>query len=149
MQPAVVVGGTSAAANAAGWKDHMPHTSDPPEDRAEPPAPEGYRLEFRVPTPGTLVAQLAGELDYVGAPSLRRVLAEHLDRCAILVVDLTAVRLLSAAGIEMLVDVDELGRSYGAEVRVVADSRAVLRPIRLTGVDAQLRLYPSVAQALQ
>jgi anti-anti-sigma factor len=127
----------------------MPHS---PEDLPTPVAvPRGAagRVEIRPLAPGVVLAQVSGDLDYLVTPSVRRHLFEQLGRCDCLVVDLSAVTLLSGAALDMLVDVDALASPSGTEIRIVAATRPVCRPLRLTGLDRSLRVHSSVASAIR
>ena len=98
---------------------------------------------------GVTVADVAGELDFAVTPAVRRRLVEATGpRFDLLIVQLDEVTLLSAAGIAMLVDVVRLAAERRTEVRFVSTARAVLRPLAVTGDDAQLPLFPSRAAAL-
>jgi anti-anti-sigma factor len=125
----------------------MPHS---PEDL---PAPAEVTLdavgsvEIRPLGPGIVLAQVSGDLDYLVTPGVRRQLFEQLGRCACLVVDLTGVTLLSGAALDMLVDVDTLAAPSGTEIRIVAATRPVCRPLRITGLDRSLRVHSSVSSA--
>ncbi|SHF48795.1 anti-anti-sigma factor [Jatrophihabitans endophyticus] len=96
---------------------------------------------------GVRVARVGGELDYVVTPRLRGDLLDRVDGAATLVLDLSEVTLLSAAAMEMLLAVDVLGTARGCEVRIVAGTRAVRRPLTLTGLDERLRLFDSLDAA--
>ena len=99
---------------------------------------------------GVLVAHLAGDIDFTVAPPLRRSVLEHVDeRVVLLVADLLEVTLLSAAGIDALLDLHEISAAQEVAMRVVARTRAVLRPLHLTGAHRRLALYASVDDALQ
>jgi anti-anti-sigma factor len=127
----------------------MPHS---PEDL---PAPvevtlDGVGLvEIRPLAPGIVLAQVSGDLDYLVTPGVRRQLFEQLGRCDCLVVDLTGVTLLSGAALDMLVDVDTLAAPSGTEIRIVAATRPVCRPLRITGLDRSLRVHSSVSSAIR
>ncbi|MGI8677728.1 MAG: STAS domain-containing protein [Jatrophihabitans sp.] len=125
----------------------------PPTDERRPPLPRGdgqYRLELRPAGAGLLIARLGGDLDYMVTPRVRRGLIEPIDDAlTVLVVDLTQVTLLSAAAMEMLLELDQLAAARGCEVRIVAVTRTVLRPLSLLGLDRSLRLRSSVPQAIQ
>lgn len=127
-----------------------PQPPNPPADGAPIPVPgvPPFAVDVRAHGPGVLVAHVRGDLDYLVTPALRRHLLERLAAgFPLLVVDLTAVTLLSAAAIQVLLTVHELAREHGVEVRLVAATRAVLRPLQLTGVDAQLPLHVTVDEA--
>jgi anti-sigma B factor antagonist len=136
-----------------------------PESEAVPHIPEAYEpgdaddvalfgRPFTVTvdpaTDGVVVAHLAGDIDFTVAPPLRRSVLEHVDeRVVLLVADLLEVSLLSAAGIDALLDLHEISAAHEVAMRVVARTRAVLRPLHLTGAHRRLSLYASVDDALQ
>ncbi|HET6878458.1 MAG TPA: STAS domain-containing protein [Jatrophihabitans sp.] len=130
----------------------MPHLSDDAEPTDPPDADCAaplYRLDV-VPVRGSSarVARIAGDLDYSVTPALRRRLLDELAGVEVFVVDLTAVSLLSAAAMEMLIDLHTLCAGHHVQLRIVAATRAVLRPLGLTGLDRRLPLYPSRDAAL-
>ncbi|GAB3887879.1 hypothetical protein GCM10029964_054590 [Kibdelosporangium lantanae] len=65
----------------------------------------------------------------------------------VLVIDMTDVSFLSAAGLSMLVATRERTRAAGVDLRLVACRREVLRPLRLTGLSTVFDIYPTVADA--
>lgn len=116
----------------------------PPDHSTDPP----YRLDTEPVADGVVVARVAGDLDYLGTPMLRRRLLDQVEaQLSVLVLDLAEVTLLSAAAMEMLLAVDVLATAHGCEVRVVANTRAVRRPLTLTGLVERLRVFESVAAA--
>ena len=97
----------------------------------------------------TLILQVSGDLDVLNAPSL----ATHVDIAltsgpSVVIVDLTNVDFLSSAGISVLIETHRLASRADMSLRVVADSPATSRPIRLMCVDQIIDLYPTVADAL-
>ena len=102
---------------------------------------------------GALVLEVDGDVDGLTAPRLRTAIADAFDRLdgAPLVVDLSAVRFLGSAGLQMLFDsAAEAVHQRGSEpLRVVVDhTRPVVRPIEIVGLDNVLALYRSVGDAL-
>jgi anti-anti-sigma factor len=99
-----------------------------------------------------VVVRASGELDLVTAPALERsvedVCAQAAPRAPI-VVDLRDVSFLGAAGLGMLVRVQQRCRRDEHPLRVVATRRAVLLPMSLTGLDQLLEVVPSVECALR
>ncbi len=98
---------------------------------------------------GIVHVRVAGDVDYVVTPSLRRSLVERLsgDMHA-LVVDLSDVTLLSLSAMETLLIVDEMAHEFGVAMHVVADSRAVVRPLLLAGLHRRLRIHPSLDEVM-
>lgn len=122
----------------------MPNSCDP---AARPLPPGPTRFGFDV-LPPTSVTRVRGDIDYLVAPVLRRHLLEHIASArSVLVVDLSGVTLLSAAAIQALATVCSVAPEQGVEVRLVAASRVVLRPLQLTGMDEHLPLYPTIDAA--
>ena len=104
-------------------------------------------------TQDAVVLRVDGEVDVVSAP----VLAQHLDRhfavrapedTRLLVLDLSGVTFLASAGLAVLANTRAVAARRGVEVRLVASSRIVLRPLELTGLDLALPTVPDVASAM-
>jgi anti-sigma B factor antagonist len=98
----------------------------------------------------TVVLRAVGEVDMVTS----LVLAQHLTRVesevvppAPIVLDLTAVTFLDSAGLTVLVDHHQRCVELGSALQIVADHRAVLRTLELTGLDALLTVFPRVPEA--
>lgn len=64
------------------------------------------------------------------------------------VLDLSAVEFMGSVGIAMLVNSHHRANRLRVPFAVVANSRAVLRPLRISQVDAALPLHESVDQAV-
>lgn len=102
------------------------------------------------PTPsGAVVVTVRGEVDSRTGPLLQDVALANLTPAGPpLVIDLTGVTFLGAAGLTVL---DILGRSAtAANVRLslVAHARVVLRPLTLTGLDREFDIHSALADAL-
>ena len=111
--------------------------------------PTGAVLRLHPPADGAVVAEVTGDLDVLVTPALTRdLVAAAGPDVPVLVVDLQGVTLLSAAAIAMLVDVARDAGARGSQVRMVAASRAVLRPLAVTGDDVHLPLFSSLPAAL-
>jgi anti-anti-sigma factor len=99
-----------------------------------------------------MVVRAYGDLDLATATALG---AELLAAEAVvvppapIVLDLTGVRFMSSSGLALLVQSHQRCQELGSSLRVVADHRAVLRPIELTGLDHLLVLVPSTRTALE
>jgi anti-anti-sigma factor len=95
------------------------------------------------------VVEVTGEIDMANANQLLALLTAAIDRCpAALVVDLSGTAFFYSAGINALVSTANRAQDHGVALLVVADHRAVLQPLRLTGVDTLLTLRPTLDQAL-
>jgi anti-sigma B factor antagonist len=76
-----------------------------------------------------------GEVDSSSAPLLRQHLDALLDGdVRELTVDLTAVSFLDSAGLCVLAAAHSRSVSQGVRLRVLASSRAVVRPLQITGL---------------
>jgi anti-sigma B factor antagonist len=94
------------------------------------------------------VLRVAGELDLLTTPTLSEACTNELrKRPRILVIDLTGVTFLASVGMSAIVAAHEEGGEQ-TRVRVVGGSRDTLRPIRVTGLDSLLSVYPTLNAAL-
>lgn len=97
---------------------------------------------------GIALVGLSGALD---AATHRQVAAE-LDavfeaRPAGILLDLRDVDFLGSAGIALLINARHRAGRLGVPFAVVADSRCVLRPLRMSRVEGALPLYAAVDEA--
>ncbi|HLU59367.1 MAG TPA: STAS domain-containing protein [Pseudonocardia sp.] len=115
----------------------------------EPPV-EPIRVVVTRAQPSVLLVQVHGELDMATAPCLQEQLLPALERDghSVLVVDLTRVPFLAAAGIAVLLRLRALARERDVALRIVAAHRPVTRPLSLLGLDSALELLPTREQAL-
>ncbi|MGB3437166.1 MAG: STAS domain-containing protein [Actinophytocola sp.] len=115
------------------------------------PLPPGDRFGASVDVVqhGTaVVLRVAGELDLVTTPTLSEASLKALQsRPPVLVIDLTDVTFLASVGMSAIVAAHEAGGEHTA-VRVVGGGRDTLRPIRVTGLDNLLSVYPDLSSAL-
>ena len=86
-------------------------------------------------TVGTLVDELEGALDAVSDQG-------------VLVIDFDKVTYFGSAALNAVLSCFESGRSDGVTVRLVASNAEVLRPLEVTQLDAVVRPYPTVSEAL-
>ncbi len=92
---------------------------------------------------------VSGALDLTLAPQLRSLVERAFRlRPRVLIIDLTAVEFLASVGMAELIWAERLCTGT-TQVRIVADSRNVVRPLQLTGLTGELMLYPSRAAALE
>lgn len=82
----------------------------------------------------TLTVRPTGELDAHTAPVLRRRLTELLEAGDDVVVDLSAVTLLGAAGGRVILDTQRRWHGCGGRLHLVRPSAPVARVLRLLGV---------------
>lgn len=101
-----------------------------------------------------VVLHLAGELDMVTAPGFAEQVQSHVTdsdeegHSIALILDLSGITFLGSAGLAVLAEARNLALARAVNVRVVAQSRTVLRPMEVTGLDKVLTVVPDVATAL-
>jgi anti-sigma B factor antagonist len=93
-----------------------------------------------------------GEIDSSSAPQLRSRLDGVLDRGGVqqLTIDLDGVTFLDSAGLCVLAATHRRASSEGVAMRVLASSRAVIRPLQITGLWdllAAVRVEPGTGSA--
>jgi anti-sigma B factor antagonist len=131
-----------------GPRDPGPHHPPAPEQ------PEAGDLAATVsrPVPGVLALTVAGEVDTLTAPLLEAGVCELLDEAGaeptVLVIDLTDVTFLASSGLAVLIRGANRLAERGAQLRLVAATRAVTRPLELTGADQLFEVRPSLRAAL-
>ena len=101
---------------------------------AEPPVTDLVRVDV-VELGRTVRVIATGEIDSSSSPVFERhldgVLEGSLDG---LVIDLCAVTFLDSAGLCVLASVHRRAREQQVPMRVLASSRAVVRPLQITGL---------------
>jgi anti-sigma B factor antagonist len=121
---------------------------------AEQPAgdlPAGLDISSRL-VEGRLVVEVVGEIDLDTAPQLHAAIVDAIDRApeAACIVDLTDVSYLGSAGLTVLLATTRHAEARSRSLPIVVDAnRPVIRPIELTGLDDEFRLFHSVEEALQ
>ena len=84
---------------------------------------------------GGVLLTVAGEVDSSTAPSLRAVVdSAFADGAPTLTVDLDGVTFLDSAGLCVLAAAHRRAAEDGVRLRVVASTRAVIRPLQITGL---------------
>jgi anti-anti-sigma factor len=96
----------------------------------------------------TRVVAVIGELDIATAPRLAKFLTTHRPTTSTLVLDLSGVTFLSAAGLRVLDRAQQRARADRTSLRIVAASRCVTRVLRITELDRELACYPTLRAAL-
>ena len=106
----------------------------------------------RWPRPDVCVVQLAGDLDATSAPELTDYLRRQTAAGPThLLLDLSAVTFLAAAGVTMIVNAQRGSEGIHGELHLIGttDSSLVERVLHLTGVRAVLSEFDNVEQALR
>jgi anti-sigma B factor antagonist len=95
-----------------------------------------------------VVLALTGELDMLTAPRLEEVIAAAAGKSpAAMIVDLSGVKFLATAGLNVLVAAS-LDVTGSEQFGIVAQGAVVRRPLVLTGIDTFVTLFPSLVDAL-
>jgi anti-sigma B factor antagonist len=95
-----------------------------------------------------VIIAATGEIDMLTSPKLQDAITESLaKRPTALIIDLTEVRFLASAGLQLLIIARE---DAGEDVRfaVVADGPATSRPIEITGINKLIDVHPTLDEAL-
>jgi anti-sigma B factor antagonist len=84
---------------------------------------------------GVVTVKVVGEVDTFTAPVLRSTLDGQLEQSPReLVIDLSGVQFLGSAGLAVLVETQKSARSREVALRLIATTRAVTRPLEVTGL---------------
>lgn len=113
-------------------------------------SPTAKLLSLEVQRGGeTVTVVVCGEVDVLTADRLNALLTAELSRePAVLVVDLSGVRFLGSTGLTTLALTQRAAQERDVDLRVVANSRATLRPLHITGMRESLAIYASHTEAL-
>ncbi len=109
------------------------------------------RTSITAPRPGTALLDVHGEVDTLTAPALEQALRDLLaDPGAgqLVVVDLTGVTFLASSGLAVLIRAAHRATERHLRLRLVAPSRAVRRPLQITGSDQLFDMYEDVSAAV-
>jgi anti-anti-sigma factor len=97
----------------------------------------------------TAVISLPVEIDITNAGAVREDLLSVLNRePATLIVDMSGTTFCDSAGVNALVRAHRRATASETKIRLVLTAPAVLRVLAITGVDRLIKVYPSVAGAL-
>ena len=98
----------------------------------------------------THIVSVRGEIDLFTGPAFSDALHAALDAGATrLIVDLSDCGFMDSTGIRILVGANERLNHSGGPVAVVTNGSHVLQVLKITAVDAMLRLYPTRSAALK
>ena len=98
----------------------------------------------------TLVISVAGEVDLVTAPHLRRVLSESSAQKGVhcIVLDLAGVSFLDSTGIAVLAGSTKRCRDLGQDVRLCCVQPQLSRLFALMGLDRHWQVFDSLDKAV-
>lgn len=95
-----------------------------------------------------VVVAISGDLDMATAPQVAEALGSAArEEPAVLIVDLSRVRFLASAGINLLISVHQ-NLLPSLRFGVVADGPGTSRPLEVIGVDSIFAVYRSLDEAL-
>ncbi len=110
----------------------------------------GDALDTRIDRsrPGICVLSVDGEVDTLTASAFTGAL-EELTAAAepVLVVDLTGVTFLASSGLAALIQAARRAEERALTLRLVAPTRAVRRPLEITGTDRLFEIHADVSGA--
>lgn len=102
-------------------------------------------------TTDAVIVRVGGDIDYTTIArvdhQLHAAAAAHTPS-ALVVLDLTHVSFLGSDGLSLLITHQGPCAMRGHQLRIVATTSAVLRPITLTGLDAHLSITSTVHEAI-
>lgn len=127
----------------------QPHESDETAAPTSVVSAAAGAIDVRVAesTEHMVVLRVSGEIDMLTAPVLTEHVQEQFARVPAprtLVFDLTRVSFLGSAGLAVLAHAQTTASDRGDAVQVVANARAVLRPLEVTGLDKVLDVRPDL-----
>lgn len=100
--------------------------------------------------PGVLVVRLSGEIDIAttdhAAESIRAAVAPP---ARLVLIDVSAVTFCSSAGLGNLVEARQLAGRHGIKLALIGVGRPVDRPLSITGLGQQFRIFASAEDALR
>ena len=101
----------------------------------EAPFDDVISLSTSTSEEGRVTETVVGEVDTFTAPVLRSSLDTQLEQSPReLVIDLSGVQFLGSAGLAVLVETQKAARSREVDLRLIATTRAVTRPLEVTGL---------------
>lgn len=115
-----------------------------------PEPPSQVRLTVRSVRAGVEVLEVRGDIDLNESGAISERTHELLCGPARMVVlDLSRVRFMGSHGLTTVVAAHRTATEQGTELRGVTgpSNRAVIRPVRMTGLDRLIVWYPSVDEA--
>jgi anti-anti-sigma factor len=126
--------------------------TSPIRQSGEIPPPSQQQIQVKVEhvADGVVVLHVTGEIDLLTANVLSDRLREHLTPAnRVLALDLTGVTFLGSAGLAEIVSASRKAEEDAGRMLLVADNRAVLRPLEVTGLLSVLTVYHTVEAAIE
>jgi anti-sigma B factor antagonist len=127
----------------------MPDPSAPRQRAAGSDIADYLDTAITRPCPGTAVLSVQGEIDTLTAPAFTAATTDLVTGPdETLVIDLTGVRFLASSGLAVLITAAHRAEERGARLRLVVATRAVQRPLEITGTDQLFELHPDLNTAI-
>ncbi|TDU89162.1 stage II sporulation protein AA (anti-sigma F factor antagonist) [Kribbella voronezhensis] len=100
--------------------------------------------------PGVLLVRMSGEIDIASTElAAEAIRAAVVPPTRLVLIDLSAVTFCSSAGLGNLVEARRLAGQHGIDLALVGVGRPVDRPLSITGLGGQFRIFASAADALR
>jgi anti-sigma B factor antagonist len=99
--------------------------------------------------PGCAIVTVAGEIDIATVARLRQRLNTLADSGRHVIADLDQVGFMDASGLGAIVGASRRATAHGSSFQVVCDRRQTRQLFRLAGLDRQIQLARTLAEALQ
>ncbi len=94
------------------------------------------------------VVSLPAEVDIANADQVRADLSAAVRLgCPVVIADLRRTSFCDCAGVSLLMAAANQALRAGAELRIVASARSVLRTFKLTGLPLAIEVYPTITDA--
>lgn len=126
---------------------------EPTKSEPEPAEASSFDGDLGVsvgrPTPAAAVLSVQGEVDSLTTPQLDAGIADLLavPDTTCFVIDLSEVTFLASGGLATLIQAAQLVGERGHRLRLVVTTRAVRRPLQLTGSDQLFDMFEDLDAA--
>jgi anti-anti-sigma factor len=100
--------------------------------------------------PGVLLIRMSGEIDIASTElAAQAIRAAVIAPARLVLIDLSAVTFCSSAGLGNLVEARQLAGQHGIDLALVGVGRPVDRPLSVTGLGGQFKIFASVGDAIR
>jgi anti-anti-sigma factor len=110
-----------------------------------------FDVSISRPVTALAVVHVTGELDISTCPRFDEAIAEWvypgIGTLSDLIIDFSRLRLLCAAGVDCLLQIDDAARAAQVRLQVVVSNPVVGRVLTLFDLDQRLRVQPDLATA--
>lgn len=95
------------------------------------------------------VVKLSGEVDLHNSRDVKKLLLEHLNALAHIMVDFSELEYIDSSGMATLVEAFNLSKSKNLDFHIVGAKDAPLQVLKLTRLDSIFSLIESMEQAIE